>query len=483
MKKVYLSLSFCLFIFALRAQVAINENNTNPDASAMLDVSSTDKGLLVPRMTTEERDLIESPAEGLMIYNTSDSCFNYYTGVEWYKDCGRDLETDSVIYEPIIANSTGDENAQDVVFDNSGNAYITGTFMDDFHIGDTTLTSSGNRDVYLAKFDSENNLIWAFQEGGSTTESDPKIAIDSQGDLILTVRFSSTFTIDTSNLNPIGSSDIFVAKYNSDGVPQWAQQLGFSDVGIKPSVAVDASDNIYLSGYFEGSTTIASTTLSNPSAGDYASYIIKMDTNGTAQWAQQLDVVDDDLTIYDIAVHANHVYVAGAMEGTVATIGTDTYNVQGGLDGFFAQYDLDGNYVASSHLISSYYVECYTIAVDQNGNIFVGGYAFENMDFDGTTFQILGGDCLFIAKYDSNQDLEWVRYQDQNDDSEINALCIDDESNLLGIGRFEGRMDFGATTVNTASNEYEVFVLKYDNDVNFKWIEKGTSNDLSRDFG
>ncbi|MEM9887557.1 MAG: tail fiber protein, partial [Bacteroidota bacterium] len=144
---------------------------------------------------------------------------------------------------------------------------------------------------------------------------------------------------------------------------------------------------------------------------------------------------------------------------------------------------LDGNYVASSHLISSYYVECYTIAVDQNGNIFVGGYAFENMNFDGTTFQILGGDCLFIAKYDANQDLEWVRYQDQNDNSEISALCIDDESNLLGIGRFEGRMDFGATTVNTASNEYEVFVLKYDNDGNFKWIEKGTSNDLSRDSG
>ncbi|MEM6700120.1 MAG: SBBP repeat-containing protein, partial [Bacteroidota bacterium] len=311
-------------------------------------------------------------------------------------------------------------------------------------------------------------------------DDDPSIAIDHQGNIILTAEFFATLTIGTSSLSPAGGRDILVAKYNSDGEPQWAQQLGFSDVGIEPSVAVDANDNIYLGGYFEGTTTIASTTLSSPS-GDYASYIIRMDASGTAQWAQQLEGVDGDVQIYDIAVQGSSIYVAGAIEGTVATIGTDTYTIQGGLDGFFAQYDLNGNYVASSHLISSYYVEAYTIAVDQNGNIFVGGYAFENMDFDGTTFQILGGECLFIAKYDVNQDLEWVRYQDQNDDSEINALCIDDEANVIAIGKFEGMIDFDTIIVNTASRD-EVFVLKYDTDGNFEWVEKGTSNDSSRDF-
>lgn len=51
--------------------VAINENNSTPDASAILDVQSTTKGLLIPSMTTFQRNAIVSPAEGLMIYNTT----------------------------------------------------------------------------------------------------------------------------------------------------------------------------------------------------------------------------------------------------------------------------------------------------------------------------------------------------------------------------------------------------------------------------
>jgi len=54
---------FCFFIVCtftpfLMAQVAINTDNGDPDTSAMLDIKSTDKGVLIPRMTTAQRDLI-----------------------------------------------------------------------------------------------------------------------------------------------------------------------------------------------------------------------------------------------------------------------------------------------------------------------------------------------------------------------------------------------------------------------------------------
>ena len=55
----------------LIGQVGINDNNASPDASAMLDVKSTTKGMLVPRMTTTQRDAITTPATGLMVYNTT----------------------------------------------------------------------------------------------------------------------------------------------------------------------------------------------------------------------------------------------------------------------------------------------------------------------------------------------------------------------------------------------------------------------------
>ncbi|MEM6698502.1 MAG: hypothetical protein AAF599_08900, partial [Bacteroidota bacterium] len=83
MKKVYLSLGFCLFIFALQAQVAINENGNDPNTSAMLDISSTDKGLLIPRMDSTARKNIISPADGLLVYDNSTATYWFYDNNKW----------------------------------------------------------------------------------------------------------------------------------------------------------------------------------------------------------------------------------------------------------------------------------------------------------------------------------------------------------------------------------------------------------------
>ena len=63
--------------YTANAQVSINKDGTNPDASAMLDVKATDAGLLPPRMTSADRDAIISPANGLIIYNTETGCMEF----------------------------------------------------------------------------------------------------------------------------------------------------------------------------------------------------------------------------------------------------------------------------------------------------------------------------------------------------------------------------------------------------------------------
>ncbi|MBU2525876.1 MAG: hypothetical protein KKC03_04665 [Bacteroidetes bacterium] len=74
-----LSLLILLMLpFQTHAQVGIGNNS--PDTSSMLDVASTTKGLLIPRMTTAQRDAIASPAAGLLIFNTSTNLFNYFNG-------------------------------------------------------------------------------------------------------------------------------------------------------------------------------------------------------------------------------------------------------------------------------------------------------------------------------------------------------------------------------------------------------------------
>lgn len=69
-------------------QVSIGSNSSDP--SAQFQISSTNRGVLLPRMTTEDRNKINSPANGLMIYNTSTNCLNYYdtTIVRWLSLCG-----------------------------------------------------------------------------------------------------------------------------------------------------------------------------------------------------------------------------------------------------------------------------------------------------------------------------------------------------------------------------------------------------------
>lgn len=89
--KKYLLLLMILVLGAntLSAQgVAVSATATTPDASAILDVNSTAKGFLPPRMTTVQRDAIASPATGLVIYNTTTGCLNYWRQTAWYEVCG-----------------------------------------------------------------------------------------------------------------------------------------------------------------------------------------------------------------------------------------------------------------------------------------------------------------------------------------------------------------------------------------------------------
>jgi len=83
MLKQYFLIVLLVFNSLVYSQVGISSDNVEPDSSAMLDIQSTDSGLLIPRMTTDQRDAIESPANALMIYNTDDNKFYYYDGTKW----------------------------------------------------------------------------------------------------------------------------------------------------------------------------------------------------------------------------------------------------------------------------------------------------------------------------------------------------------------------------------------------------------------
>lgn len=83
MKQIFTVMLLGLTSIQAFAQVAISTNGADPDASAMLDVISTKSGMLIPRMTTVQRDAIASPATGLLIFNHESNAFEYYNGTDW----------------------------------------------------------------------------------------------------------------------------------------------------------------------------------------------------------------------------------------------------------------------------------------------------------------------------------------------------------------------------------------------------------------
>lgn len=80
-----------LFLFIAKitlAQVAINTDGSSPNPSAMLDIKSTDGGILIPRITITQRDSIDSPATGLLVFVTDNNSFYFYNGTEWQSIIG-----------------------------------------------------------------------------------------------------------------------------------------------------------------------------------------------------------------------------------------------------------------------------------------------------------------------------------------------------------------------------------------------------------
>ena len=84
MKKASIILFSFLFFTSMHLKAQnVGIGTSTPDASAALEVKSTDKGLLIPRLTSAARVLITTPAAGLMVYDITTKSFWYYNGTMW----------------------------------------------------------------------------------------------------------------------------------------------------------------------------------------------------------------------------------------------------------------------------------------------------------------------------------------------------------------------------------------------------------------
>lgn len=183
--------------------------------------------------------------------------------------------------------------------DASGNVYTTGFFngTSDFDPSITifNITSLGAEDIFISKLDASGNFVWAKSMGGTSFDKGYSICLDASGNIFTTGDYRTTVDFDPNvgvfNLTSAGSADIFISKLDASGNFIWAKSMGGASSESGYSIALDASGNVFSTGYFNGTADFdPGVGIFNlaPSAGSDI-FISKLDPSGNFVWAKKLD--------------------------------------------------------------------------------------------------------------------------------------------------------------------------------------------------
>ncbi len=235
----------------------------------------------------------------------------------------------------------GDDYGNAIDIDFAGNILVTGLFSltADFDpgIGVTNLTSAGQRDAFVSKLDASGNFVWARGMGGPGGDDSNDIATDDIGNSYITGTFSNTADFDPGagiyNLTSVTFSptDIYVLRLDASGNFGWAVAMGgtASDAGI--GLGLDASNNVYVGGYFQGTADFdpSSGTFNLTAPAPYSSFVVKLSPPAAptiTDFSPKFGLVGTDVTITGTNFNSSTiVYFGGTATTTVFVSSTEIH--------------------------------------------------------------------------------------------------------------------------------------------------------------
>ena len=269
-----------------------------------------------------------------------------------------------------------------VAVDVSGNVVITGEFNQSIDFGGGLLTSAGEADIFVAKFDADGNHVWSKRFGDYTGQFGHSVAVDVSGELFVTGYFFGTLDFGGGPL----TGSLYVAKLDAGGNHTWSKAFA---TGIGYSVAADNSGNVVVTGLFYDTVDFGGGPLT--SAGDDDIFIAKFEADGDHLWSQRFGDGHFNQVGNSIAVDgSNNVVVTGALTGTADFGGGP---ISGGM--FVTKFGDSGNHLWSKAFASA----GRSIATDNSGNVVVTGWFYGTVDFGGGPLTSAGLDDIFLVKF------------------------------------------------------------------------------------
>jgi hypothetical protein len=359
---------------------------------------------------------------------------------------------------------------------------IFGTItLTDYAVGDVS-------NIFLAKYDDNGNVLWAKSAGRAGYDVANSVAVDASGNVYLAGGFTSdTIIFGTTSLvnyNP-GNYDIFIAKYNTSGDVIWAKSAGAIEDEKANSVAVDANGNAYVTGFFD-SPSIAFGTITLTNAGNDDIFLAKFDANGNVLWAKRAGgTYQDDAISVAVDVSGN-AYIAGYFNGycnnDTLIFGQDTLKDLNNEDVFLAKFDANGNALWGKSALG---FEAY-VTLDTSGNIYLTGrFGDSNTIFGADTLINKGLYNIYFAKYDANGNALWAKSAGGTTDDGALSVTTNSSGNIYITGYFDSpSITFGSTILtnaDTSGNTPDIFLAKYDDTGNVLWAERtgGLNHDVA----
>lgn len=385
--------------------------------------------------------------------------------------------------------------------DASGNTYTVGSFFDTIDMDPNNGIAQLNSTIkassmFITKMDANGNLIWAKSVGDSTMVYGIAITVDIKGNVYSTGQFRGTTDFDPgpkANKLTAADRDVFILKLDGDGNFIWVKSMTGTNEALGVSIAVDAEENVYTTGYFYSKVDFdpGVNIINIVSKGAADIFISKFNKSGNFVWVKQIGSFNEERASSIKIDNSGHLYLTGYFKDKVDFDPSSSVNnlKSNGLnDIFILKMDTAGYSLWAKNLGGSSSEQPSGLVLDKAGNVVVTGIFYTEADFDpgnGTTILKSSGSAdIFIVKFDASGNLIWAKGLGTTNYEATLAIAVDASNNIFVLGIFKDTMDFDPGTdifQCKSAGANDIFILKLDVNGNFVWaVNMGGKNE---DFG
>jgi hypothetical protein len=380
-----------------------------------------------------------------------------------------------------VFGSAASDSANAVTVDADGNIYVSGTYNippyfgplpipNDFDPGSGVVSLPGTSfyEMFVSKFDSDGELIWAQAFSGSNSVEDARgIAVDSLGNVHVAGVFSGPVDFDPTPQSFFvfpGVRDTFIAKLDSRGELTWVRAFAglFGSTDDVESLALDSFGNVYVSGRFTGLVDFDPGQFSDLHASTFGddAFVVKLDLSGTLVWARTFGDDYNDRALGMFVGEFGEVLLTGSFRGFMdIDPGTGFFELaSNGLeDVFVVELSAAGDFVWARSFGGPENDAGRGVTKDFNNNVYLTGDFRSAVDFDpgaGESFAASNGETdVFVVRLDNAHNFSWVKTVGANDADSGREIRLDALGFIYVAGVFRATVDFdpGVGTSNLDS--------------------------------